>query len=122
MRGGCTRIYCISAAGDGTTSFGTVGEALALAREELGVEFDIELEYLRASDDPQPAPGASGPDAGDAPLRRRLLRGGKPVPLARRAWARGTFTYPPDPNTPGAEPVEGTLCRVERWRGGRIDL
>ncbi len=113
MRRGCTRIYCISAAGDGTTSFATIGEALALAREELGVEVDIELEYLRAPEDPPPAPGASGPEAGEAPLRRRLLRDGKPVPLARRAWARGTFTYPPDPSTPGAEPVEGTLWIVE---------
>jgi hypothetical protein len=49
LRRGCNHIYLISAAGDGAQGFGTIGEAIALAREELGIEIEgIELENLRS--------------------------------------------------------------------------
>lgn len=47
LRRGCTDIICISAAGDGTDSFGTIAEAIALAREELGVDIALDPSTLR---------------------------------------------------------------------------
>jgi hypothetical protein len=49
LRRGCNRVYVVSAAGDGTSGFGTIGEAIALAREELGIEIEgLDLDALRA--------------------------------------------------------------------------
>lgn len=42
LRRGCTEIYCFDASGDETDTFNTLGEALALARSELGVEIEID--------------------------------------------------------------------------------
>jgi hypothetical protein len=39
----------VSAAGDGAQGFGTIGEAIALAREELGIEIEgLDLDRLRS--------------------------------------------------------------------------
>lgn len=93
LRRGCTDVWMISAAGDGTYSFETMAQAMALAREELGVEFDgLELEPLRAPTEP---------DAGS----RRLVRDDKPVPTAPKAFATGRFRYPSG--------VTGTIHVVE---------
>lgn len=52
LRRGCNRVYVVSAAGDGTSGFGTIGEAIALAREELGIEIEgLELDQLRPPTD-----------------------------------------------------------------------
>jgi hypothetical protein len=57
LRRGCNRVYLVSAAGDGAQGFGTIGEAIALAREELGIEIEgLDLERLR-SPDGEPAEG-----------------------------------------------------------------
>ena len=57
LRRGCNQVYAISAAGDGVDGFSTVGEAIALAREELGIEIEgLNLDDLRA---PR---GETGPD------------------------------------------------------------
>lgn len=48
IRRGCTEIYVLSAAGDGAQSFSTAGEAIALAREQFGVDIRIELTPLRS--------------------------------------------------------------------------
>ena len=139
FRRGCTEVYCLSAAGDGTASFGTLGEAIALAREELGVEVSIELEELRAgaSGETSPAaplPVAFGPEPDAEPgtppvapaavatggglsgrvrrtLRRKLPAGITETPTAARAYATGTFTYPPA--APGEDPVTGVLHVLE---------
>jgi hypothetical protein len=51
LRRGCNRIYLVSAAGDGAQGFGTIGEAIALAREELGIEIEgLDLDRLRLPD------------------------------------------------------------------------
>jgi hypothetical protein len=126
FRRGCTEIYCLSAAGDGPGAFGTLGEAIALAREELGVEVDIELEGLRAgTGEPAtpsaPLPLALGPEPEAQPdrgalgrirrtLRRKTGTSVEPVPTAARAWAKGTFTYPAER---GHKPVQGTLYVIE---------
>jgi hypothetical protein len=91
FRRGCSTIYCISAAGDGADSFSTLGNGLAIAREELGVHVDIELEPLRS---PAQAKSSS----------RRLNRGRKPdepAGYAPQAYALGTFTYPMDRDAHG---------------------
>lgn len=70
LRRGCTKIYCFDAAGDHTDTFFTFGEALAIARSELGVEFDIKPALLK-------------PDEGQRARNR--------VP---RDVVRGNFVYP----------------------------
>ena len=42
LRRGCTRVYCFDAAGDDLETFNTLGEAVALARSELGVEVIVD--------------------------------------------------------------------------------
>lgn len=82
LRRGCTEIWMISAAGDGTSSFETLAQAIALAREELGVEFeDLELEPLRPGSEPDEA----------AP--RRLLRHDASVPTAERSYVTAHYRF-----------------------------
>jgi hypothetical protein len=59
LRRGCTEIYCFDAAGDDIRSFFTLGEAVALARTELGVEIDIDPERLEPV---KPVPKKEGGD------------------------------------------------------------
>ena len=42
LRRGCTEIYCFDASGDKVDTFNTFGEAIAIARSELGVEISID--------------------------------------------------------------------------------
>jgi hypothetical protein len=78
LRRGCTDVYCFDASGG--ESFASLGDAIALARTELGVEIDI---------DPRPL----------------VARGARN--LAPCDCVRGTITYPPTPERPLA--VGGTL-------------
>jgi hypothetical protein len=64
LRRGCTEIFCFDASGG--KRFDALGDAIALARSELGVEIDIHLDALEENDQR----------------------------LARRCCARGTITYP----------------------------
>ena len=100
LRRGCTEIYCISGAGDRAESFGTIGEAIALAREELGVEIKLDPSDLRA------------PSKGNSPApKRELLRKGakdKAAAYAAAGAVRGTFAFT---RSPGAD--EGVLHYVE---------
>jgi hypothetical protein len=43
IRRGCGQILCIDASGDKPDTFNTLGQALALARTELGVDVDIDV-------------------------------------------------------------------------------
>lgn len=47
MRRGCTEIYCFDASGDHVDTFFTLGEAVAIARTELGIEVRIDPSELR---------------------------------------------------------------------------
>ncbi|MDP8928412.1 MAG: hypothetical protein M3O70_07500 [Actinomycetota bacterium] len=58
LRRGCTEILCFDASGDPDSSFKVLGEAIALARSELRVEFDIDVSDLR----PDPETGLSRSD------------------------------------------------------------
>lgn len=48
LRRGCTTIYCFDASGDPADSFATLGQAMALARTELGVEIPADPDALKA--------------------------------------------------------------------------
>lgn len=61
LRRGCTTVWCIDASGESIATFGTVAEAVSIARSELSVDIDIEPQRMG------PAPGATGAD-------RRLVR------------------------------------------------
>jgi hypothetical protein len=91
LRRGCTEIYCISAAGDGPEWFSTLGDAIALVREVLGIEFEIDLSPLR--------PQGEAPPSGRRLLPRPRKRAGKTPEAVAKPWAPkpyavGTFTYP----------------------------
>lgn len=85
LRRGCTKIYCLDASGvgQGRAEFDALGDAIALARSELGVEIDFK------SDDP----GDLEPDPD--------------TQLAKKDVVTGTIRY-----THGPEVVEGTLIYV----------
>jgi hypothetical protein len=52
LRRGCREIYCFDGSGDSTSTFGTLAEAMRLARAELDVEIDIEpTKALKADKD-----------------------------------------------------------------------
>jgi hypothetical protein len=57
FRRGCTEIYCFDAAGDAVDTFFTLGEAVALARTELGIEVDIHPEEMKPVDGDPPRLG-----------------------------------------------------------------
>jgi hypothetical protein len=121
LRRGCTEVVCISAAGDGPSSFATIAEAIALAREELGVEVEIELSPLRALIGELAATAAGGAGAAAPSWRarrraaRQLLSGGL-APVARayadRPSAVGTIRYPASARHDGRA-VTGRLVVVE---------
>lgn len=98
LRRGCTEIYCVSCAGDGADSFGTIGEAIALAREEVGVEIHLDPSPLRAP-------------IGEAGPGRQLRRNGPknaPEPFAVARAVKGRFIYTNSP-----EKETGTIWYVE---------
>jgi hypothetical protein len=47
LRRGCTTIYCFDAAGDKGTTFATLGQAVEIARADLGVEVTIDPQPLK---------------------------------------------------------------------------
>lgn len=47
MRRGCTEIYCFDASGDSVDTYFTLGEAVAIARTELGIDIRIDPRELR---------------------------------------------------------------------------
>ncbi len=55
LRRGCTEIWCLDAAGDHSGQLSTLGQAQAIARAELGVEFDpIDIDAFAPIDDEHP--------------------------------------------------------------------
>jgi patatin-like phospholipase len=83
LRRGCTEIICVNAGGDRQDSFDTIGQAMALAREELGVEFELDPSDLR------PLTKA----AEDGRLLRRVGSRSEPTPLATAGHVMGRFSY-----------------------------
>lgn len=94
LRRRCTEIYCIDASGDGPPLAGTLGEAMALAYEELGVR--IVLDDARDL-----VAGSAEPLAPTEPLAALNGR------LARSGVVRGTVHYPAESGL--GEDVVGTI-------------
>jgi hypothetical protein len=46
----CREIYCFDASGDAIDTFGTIAEAMRLAREELDIEIEFDPTHLRPND------------------------------------------------------------------------
>lgn len=91
LRRGCTTIICIAAAGDGVYSLNTLGEAVEIARTDLGVEILLDDAWKvrpRLADTPtDPLPSG----------RQYILDPGPSAELGQAAdvaFAFGTFTYP----------------------------
>jgi hypothetical protein len=107
LRRGCNRVYVIDASGDEPGVFTTFGQAMALARAELGVHFEVDLHELRGQDD----------DIADnyeekklkLPWRKRTAeaRGGV---LMHRAHKWGKFHYQAGDGSGG---VEGDICYIQ---------
>lgn len=94
LRRRCTEIYCIDASGDGPPLAGTLGEALSLAYEELGVRIVL--------DDARDLVAGSGePLSPQEPLAALNGR------LAKAGVVRGTVTYPAESGL--GDDVVGTI-------------
>lgn len=106
IRRGCTDIYVLSAAGDKQASFATMGEAIALAREQFGVDIEVELSPMRPQPSAEVKPGA-----------RVLLRGDPPVPapVSRQPFAVGWFEYPDGGPRARILFIEATLTDALPW-------
>jgi hypothetical protein len=94
LRRGPTEVLVFDASGDGVTTWSTLGEAIALARAELGVEIDIAPETM--------------------------VREGAVV----QPWAKGTFTYTWDDTQPGTPRRGGNLylCKLGVWPDAPWDV
>lgn len=90
LRRGCTRVYCFDASGvgRGKAEFGALGEAIALARSELGVEIDFPEEDLTGLE-PDPETGLAAQDV----VRGWIRYGGKFKGVeGRLIYVRNTMT------------------------------
>jgi len=90
LRRGCTRIYCFDAGGvgRGKAEFDALGEAIALARSELGVEIEFPDEDLEELE-PDPETGLAEKDV----ICGRIRYGGKFAGLeGRLVYVRNTMT------------------------------
>ena len=94
LRRGATEVLVFDASGDRVSTWTTLGEAIALARSELGVEISISPETMMSD--------------------------GKVV----KPWAKGSFTYTWDDPGPGVAPRTGTiyLCKLGVWPGAPWDV
>lgn len=50
LRRGCTKIYCFDASGDDPGTYATIGQAIALARTELGIDIPLNPDELAPPD------------------------------------------------------------------------
>lgn len=92
FRRGATTVYAFDASGDSVTTWNTLGQALALARSDCGVEVDI---------DP-----------------KEMVEDG----TLAHPWVKGTFTYTWDePNRPPREGAL-YLCKLGVWADAPWDV
>lgn len=106
LRRGCGDIVCIDGSGGDAKSFGTLSEAIALARADLGVDIAIDLSDMRSGEDGKSARGfAIGsitfPDAdrtkGTLVYIRAVLTAGAPEDIA--SYAAKDAKFPNHPTT-----------------------
>ncbi|MGH9181859.1 MAG: hypothetical protein ACRDY5_09110, partial [Acidimicrobiales bacterium] len=65
LRLGCRQVYCFDASGDRPETFGTLADAVRLAREEMDIEIDFDPDALI----PDPATGESRVGVGAGTVR-----------------------------------------------------
>ena len=102
LRRGCKQIIVVSAAGDGQYSSATLGQAIEIARSDLGIE--IQLDDIWKT-----RPTVAGSSDDDSPTY--LLDSSSDAPMtgrfARQGFAYGTIKFP----EPGDEP--GSILVIE---------
>lgn len=100
LRRGCTEIYCLDASGVGRdgVEFEALGEAIALARSELGVEIKFDAEQEERD------PEQLIPD--------------KETYMAKRDVVTATIAYPPQPD--GESAPEGKLIYVRNTMTDKV--
>jgi hypothetical protein len=86
LRRGCTEIYCFDASGG--KSFDAFGDAIALARSEVGVEIDIKTEDLR----PDPETGIAKADCAVGTITYADVPGRPPPKCGRIVYVRTVLT------------------------------
>jgi hypothetical protein len=107
LRQGCNTVMVVDASGDEPGVFTTFGQAMALARAELGVWFDIDLDELRGID--KSVAEDYEPNRLKLPWRKRAAeaRGGV---LMQKAYVWGKYYYRAKD---GARGVEGDICYIQ---------
>ena len=90
LRRGCTQVYCLDASGVSAegAEFGALGEAIALARSELGVEIEFENEKAGEED------GDDGEEV-EPPASPADMVPGKKKHFAKRDVVTATIRFPP---------------------------
>ena len=102
LRRGCTRIYCFDAS-NSKTAFKDLGEAIALARNELGVAIHIDPRPLK----PDEKTGFAETDTVLGTFTYRKKPGDKGDPITGTLiYAHNVLTKPPDPTEPPQPPAD----------------
>jgi hypothetical protein len=94
VRRRCKWIWCIDASGDKQDTFSTLAGAVRLARDELGVEIDIQ-------------PQTMAPDPTTTAQRAKLNL----KPVVRKTFCHGIIRYPA--NEAGEPETEGTIVVIK---------
>ncbi len=103
LRRGCTEVYCLDASGvgEGKGEFEALGDAIALARSELGVEIEFAAEPRDHEDGEEDEPVGTDPDE---------LVPDEKTRMAERDVVIGKIVYPV--GGPDGEPLMGKLVYV----------
>lgn len=87
LRRGCMQVICIDGSGGDAVSFGTLSEAIAIARSDLGIQIDIDLDDLRpCGAELGGCVDEDGKPEGD--LEKIAKR------MSKAGFAEGTITFP----------------------------
>ncbi len=107
LRRGCTTIWCVDASGESIDTFGTIADAVAIARSELSVDIDIDPRVMA------PDPKATGSAA-------RFVRGTHVVcPIRYHDGTVGTLVLI-KAGVPEDAPVD-VLQAHRRWKSFPCD-
>lgn len=108
LRRGCTEVYCLDATGigKGGVEFEALGEAIALARSELGVEIEFDSEQ---PDEMVPDDAGEKKSETDEKKSSDEEKPGQGSKLAKRDVVTGTITYRKGPD---GKPFKGRLVYV----------
>lgn len=128
LRRGCTQVFCFDAGsvGDGKLEFTALGEAISLARSELGVEIEFNADPQGLQPDPET--GEADTDFVVGTIKYPTTPEGKPGPVGKLIYVRNAFTadvpwdvkahHKADPSFPHASTADQlyTGTRFEAYR------